>query len=205
MTTNKAPPPSLWSGKLRRAGLLVLMCTTLFTSACGITAPRSNEGYADMESLGMHDTDRVMSLSLGPTLLHFAARYIDDEPEIRDLLRSLDGVRIRIYEIDGDTSRVAQRIFSMSEHLQQDGWAPVMLVREQDEETHMLLRMYNDHISGMVVLVSDGESEAVIVNLMGEIRPEQFSDVMVALEVDAPGVDSVEVANEGEGVVRDRL
>jgi hypothetical protein len=44
-----------------------------------------------------------------------------------------------------------------------------------------------------------GESEAVIVNLMGEIRPEQFGDVMVALEVDAPGVDGVKVAQTGEG------
>jgi hypothetical protein len=184
---------------MRLAGVLALACATLFTSACGITAPRSNDGYADLESLGMHDTDRVMSLSIGPTLLHFAARYMDDDPETRDLLRSLDGVRIRIYEIDGDASRVAQRIFSMSEHLQEDGWDPVLLVREQDEEVHMLVRMDNDHISGMTVLVSDGESEAVIVNLMGEIRPEQFGDVMVALEVDAPGVGDVQVAQAGEG------
>lgn len=186
-------------GNMRRAGLLLLACGTLFIGACGITAPRSNDGYADLESLGMRDTDRVINLSIGPTLLHFAARYMDDEPETRDLLRSLDGVRIRIYEIDGDASRVAHRIFRMSEHLQEDGWEPVMLVREQDEEVHMLLRMDNNHISGMTVLISDGESEAVIVNLMGEIRPEQFGDVMVALEVDAPGVDDVQVAQNGEG------
>ncbi len=74
-----------------------------------------------------------------------------------------------------------------------------MLVRERDEEVHMLLRMKDDHISGMTVLVSDGESEAVIVNLMGEIRPEQFSNVMVALEVDASGVEEVQVAPIGEG------
>jgi hypothetical protein len=184
---------------MRRAGSLVLACVTLFISACGITAPRNNDGYADLESLGMRDTDRVMNISIGPTLLHFAARYIDDEPETRDLLRSLDGVRIRIYEIDGDAGRVAQRIFTMSEHLQEDGWEPVLLVRDKDEEVHMLLRMDKEHISGMIVLVSDGESEAVIVNLMGEIRPEQFGDVMVALEVDAPGVDNVQVEQTSEG------
>ena len=87
----------------------------------------------------------------------------------------------------------------MSEHLREDGWEPVLLVREQDEEVHMLLRMVNHHISGMTVLVSDGESEAVIINLMGEIRPEQFGDVMVALDVDAPGVDDVQVVQIGEG------
>jgi len=187
------------SGNILGAVLALLACVTLLISACGITAPRSNDGYADLESLGMRDTNRLISLSIGPTLLHFAARYMDDEPEIRDLLRSLDGVRIRIYEIDGDAGRVAQRISSMSEHLREDGWEPVLLVREQDEEVHMLLRMVNHHISGMTVLVSDGESEAVIINLMGEIRPEQFGDVMVALDVDAPGVDDVQVTQIGEG------
>ncbi|MEM1413114.1 MAG: hypothetical protein AAGH19_12230, partial [Pseudomonadota bacterium] len=77
---------------------------------CGITAPRSNAGYADLDSLGMFDTDLTMSLSLGPTVLRFAARYTDDDPETQALLRSLDGVRVRIYEIDGDADRVAGRV-----------------------------------------------------------------------------------------------
>lgn len=184
---------------VRSAALLALACMTLLIGACGITAPRSNDGFADLESLGMRDTDRVMNISIGPTLLHFTAGFLDDDPEIRELLRGLDGVRVRIYEIDGDASRVAQRISAMSVNLQGDGWAPVMLVREEDEEVHMLMRVVDGQICGMTVLVSDGDSEAVIVNLMGEIRPQQFSDVMVALEVDAPGIDDVQVAEQGEG------
>lgn len=170
----------------------------LSVAACGITAPRSNEGYADLESLGMFDTDRVISLSIGPTLLRFAANHIDDdEPEVRDLLRSLDGIRIRVYEVDGDAERVAGRMQRMSTRLQEDGWEPVMLIRQSDEQAHMLLRMEGDQICGMTVLLLDGEDEAVVINLMGEIQPQQFSDVMVALEVDAGNVDEVEVA-EGD-------
>jgi hypothetical protein len=50
----------------------------------------------------------------------------------------------------------------------------------------------------MTVLVSDGESEAVVINLMGEIRPQQFSDVIVALDVDTPGVENVQLAEVEE-------
>jgi len=184
---------------VRTFSFLVAALYLLFISACGFTAPRSNEGFANLESLGMRDTDRVMSLSIGPTLLRFAAKYIDDDPEIRDLLRSLDGVRVRIYEIDGNPQRVAARIGTMSEHLQSEGWEPVVLVREKNEETHMLLRMSGDRIQGMTVLTTDGYSEAVVVNLMGDIRPEQFGDVMVALNVDAPGIEDVKVASVTEG------
>ena len=178
----------------RHLRLCVISSAALLLSACGLMAPRSNDGYANLESLGMRDTDRVMSLSIGPTLLHFAARYTDEDPEIRDLLKSLDGVRIRIYEIDGDASRVAARINAMSHHLREDGWEPVLLVREENEETHMLLRRVNGRISGMTVLSSDGESEAVVVNLMGDIQPAQFGGVMLALDVEAPGVEDVKVA-----------
>ena len=185
---------------LARLALAAALVVSLV--ACGITAPRGNEGYADLDSLGMMDTDRVISLSLGPTMLHFAARYIDDEPEVRDLLRSLDGVRVRIYEIDGDASKVADRMQNMSTRLQDDGWEPVMLVSQEDEQGHMLMRMVDGQIRGMTVLVLDGNDEAVIVNLMGEIDPTQFTDVMVALDVDAGGVDEVEieVAEEQVGV-----
>jgi hypothetical protein len=38
----------------------------------------------------------------------------------------------------------------------------------------------------------------VVVNLMGEIQPQQFSDVMVALDVDAAGVEEVQPRDDQE-------
>jgi hypothetical protein len=178
--------------------LLGIAGLSIALSACGLTAPRSSDGYADLESLGMRDTDKVMTLSIGPALLRFAASHVDDDPEVRDLLKSLDGVRIRIYEIDGDAGKVAMRMDNMSRHLQEDGWEAVMLIREEDEATHMLLRVVDEQIRGMTVLVSDGVSEAVVINLMGEIKPQQFSEVIVALDVDTPGVENVQLADVEE-------
>jgi len=178
--------------------LLVAAGLAAILTACGLTAPRSSAGYADLESLGVLDTDQVMTLSIGPALLRFAANHVDDDPEVRELLRSLDGVRIRIYEINGDAGRVALRIDSMSRHLQDDGWEPVMLVRKDDEATHMLMRVVDQRIRGLTVLVTDGDSEAVVVNLMGTIQPEQFGEVMMALDTETPGLEDVQVAGPEE-------
>ena len=179
-----------------RAATAALAClaAALALAGCGLTAPRSNDGFADLDSLGIADTDRVLTLSVGPALLRFAANHIEDDPEAEALLRSLDGVRIRIYEIDGDAGRVLARMGRMSDELQADGWEPVMLVRSEGEQAHMLLKVVDEQIRGMTVLVCDGESEAVVINLMGEIEPQQFGGVMVALDVDAAGAQSVEVA-----------
>jgi hypothetical protein len=176
----------------------VIGLAAVLLSGCGLTAPRSNDGYADLDSLGVFDVDNTLTLSIGPSLLRFAARHTDEDPETQALLRNLDGVRIRIYEIDGDAQRVAGRVDSMGMKLQQQGWEPVAVLREADETVHMLMKPVEgrdgQRIAGLTVLVAD-QHEAVVVNVMGDLKPEFFSDTMVALDVDvAPEVQVAAVS-----------
>ena len=168
--------------------LLALVLMGFMLASCGITAPRSNQGYANLDSPGMNDTDRTMSLSLGPTTLRFAARFLDDEPENQALLRSLDGVRIRIYEVTGETDRITRNFERMGGKLLDDGWDPVMLVREEGELVQMYARLTGGKLRGLTIVSAD-ESEVVVVNVMGDIDPVYYGDVMLALNVDdAPEV-----------------
>ena len=173
-----------------------LLGLVLMLAGCGLTAAKHAEGFAELDSLGVFDVDRTVALSIGPTLLHFAAAHIDDDPDVEKLLRDLDGVRIRVYEIDGDPRRVARRIQHMSQHLREHGWEQVALVREQAEVMHFLVKICEERMCGLTLLTSDGDSEAVVINLIGEIQPERFSEVMVALDVDAPGATTVQMAGQ---------
>ena len=168
--------------------VLVLTLTAFIRSSCGITEPLSNDGYANLDSPGMSDTNRTMSLSLGPTVLRFAARFMDDEPETQALLRSLDGVRIRTYEVNGDNERIAQNFEHMGKKLDNDGWQPVMLVREEGELVQMYAKPSNGGMQGLTIVSAD-EEEVVVINIMGDIDPAYYKDVMLALDVeDAPDV-----------------
>ena len=181
--------------RIRGFQLLLLISVMLILCSCGITAPRSNEGFANLDSPGMNDTDRTMTISLGPTVLWFAARFLDDEPETQALLRSLDGVRIRIYEVDedGDMNRIANNFERMGGKLLDDGWDPVMLVREEGEFVQMYVKSSGGGIRGLTIVSADDE-EVVVVNVMGDIDPVYYRDVMVALNVDdAPEVQIVSV------------
>lgn len=180
------------TGQSRPAGLKAvglafgLVCSL---AACGITAPRHSEGYADLDSLGVFDTDRTMALSIGPALIRIAVWATnEDDPKVAELLRRLDGVRIRIYEINGDAGRVAERTREMSLRLQARDWQPVMLVQEEGEQTNMLVRSGGERILGLTLITSDDE-EAVVINVMGNLDPAHFSEAMVALSVDAPEVE----------------
>ena len=174
--------------RLRAATLIGLVA--LMLASCGITAPRGNDGFANLDSPGMNETDRSMTISLGRTTLWFAAKFLDEEPETQALLRSIDGVRIRIYEVneDGDTDKIADNFADMGGKLLDDGWDPVMLIREEGELTQMYMKSSVKGISGLTIVSADDE-EVVVVNVMGDIDPVYYQDVMLALNVDdAPEV-----------------
>lgn len=172
-----------------------VVCATVLVfvlSACGITAPRYNEGFANLDSPGMTETDRTMALSLGPTVLHFAARFLDNEPETQALLKTLDGVRVRIYEVHGDHGKVTRNFERMGHKLGNDGWDPVMLVSEEGELVQMYAKKSASGLCGLTVVSADND-EVVVVNIMGDIDPVHYGDVMVALNVEA--APKVQVVN----------
>ncbi len=166
--------------RLCAAGLALWMLT-----GCGLTAPRGSDGFARLQSPGVFDTDVTLRLSIGPSLLRFAASQVDDDPATRALLRELEGVRVRLYEIDGDASKVAQRLEAMHAALRAEHWEPVVAVREANERTYMLVKTGERGVAGLMVLNSDGE-EVVMVNVMGDLRPELFTQTMAALELEVP-------------------
>ena len=167
----------------RTLKLAVVAIAALSLAACGFTAPRGNAGYANLDSPGMDETNRTMALSIGPTTMWFAARFLDAEPETQALLRSLDGVRIRTYEVYGDSERISQNFERMGGKLLDDGWDPVMLVREEGELVQMYAKSSGKGIQGLTIVSAD-ESEVVVVNVMGDIDPVYYRDVMVALDMD---------------------
>ena len=115
-----------------RTALVVALVLVL--TGCGFMAPQRNAGYADIDRLSWRDVDTTMNLSIGPTLLRFAANMIEDDPQTRELLRSLDGVRIKIYRIEGDAFNVATDLDQASRELATQGWEPIDWEVDEDND-----------------------------------------------------------------------
>lgn len=166
--------------------LAIILASIL--AGCGITAPNNSAGFAEVDSLDWREVDGTMTLSLGPSALWLIASLIDDDPQTRALLQGLEGIRVKTYTIEEDAALpVAADLNAMSKELRQQAWEPVLLVQEEGETTHMLMKIDGEEITGITVLTSDGH-EVVFVNIMGTLQPEQFVTAMAALEVDSPAV-----------------
>jgi hypothetical protein len=63
---------------------------------------------------------------------------------------------------------------------------PVATVRDDGELVSVLVRSgREDRVRGMAVMVHD-QSEVVLINLIGDFRPEMFNAFMAELDIDAP-------------------
>ncbi len=172
---------------MQRIVYLFIVCLCL--SGCGVTAPQRDAGFADVDTPSWRHVDQTLSLSFGPTLLSLAAAMIEDDPQTKKLLRSLDGVRVKVYEVEpGHEQAVSETLDDMRQSLLTQAWEPVMLVQEKNESTYLLVKMEGEKVCGITVLNTDGV-EAVFVNVMGDLQPELFHQTVAALDVPAPEIE----------------
>jgi hypothetical protein len=158
----------------------------MMVSGCGLTASSRNEGFADFDSLQMPPgVDHRLTLSLGPSVLWLAARFVGDEPETQAILRGLDGIRIKVYDITGDEGVAATELGLLSSELQGRNWEPFLRVKEDGEQVDLLVKTYGETIHGLVLLGID-DKEAFVINVMGELQPEQLAGALAALDVSVP-------------------
>jgi hypothetical protein len=129
-------------------------------------------------------------VTVGPVLLKFAAMIASfKEPEVAKLLRSIKHVRVNVVEFDrSNRADAATKIAEVKAHLEAEGWAPTVQVRERGEKeaVDVYIKLgVDDTIEGIVVTVIDSNKEAVFVNVVGDIKAEQIAALCESLDIDA--------------------
>lgn len=168
------------------ARVLVAAGALAMLAGCGITGNyRMNPGFANF-SPGIRDTDREFALSLGTLPLKIAKALTKDDPELSVILQDIKAVRVYVYAVDGHPLRVRERIERSRARLLDDGWNSAVAVRDDGEFATALVRTEEqDRIQGLAVMMQDSE-EVVLINLIGDIRPETFEMVIAEMGIEIP-------------------
>ena len=162
---------------------LVIVCLSA-APAVAQSGARSSEGYVDLARLGnldeLFDDDPVVEVNIeGPllTLVAEASRY--EDPELADMLSTLDGIYVRGYETrSAGFLRIAERTRRMGRELEDAGWSTVVKVSDDEESVHMYMRADERGVNGMVVMMAEQYSdETVFLNIVGDIDPAQIGRI----------------------------
>lgn len=120
-------------------------------------------------------------------LIAMVARLAEKaEPEMGELLRGLKQVRVNVIGLDeGNREEVQDRVKSIREKLARGGWERIVTAQKDKEDVGVYVKTKGSEVfEGVVVTVLSGDSEAVLVNIVGNISPDQIATVGERLNIE---------------------
>lgn len=147
-------------------------------------------GFVDFGKFTAASGREFVEVNLPSSLLKFAARIAaTDEPEVAQLLRSITQVRVNVIGMD-ETNResTVSRIEGIRADLEKRGWQKIVTARAgadggSDDVAVYLKSRGEDAIEGVVVTVIARKGEAVLVNIVGNIRADQIAELAEQLDI----------------------
>jgi Domain of unknown function (DUF4252) len=164
--------------------LAVLAAATLFTHTARADAPPP--GFIDFGTLAPSGDSTFVEVNLKRNLLQLAARLTErHEPEVAKLLRSIHSVRVNVVGMNQENrTAVRQQIEAVRRQLNASDWERVVTAQEKKQDVGVYIKPRNDEaVDGIVVTVIQGDREAVFVNVVGDIRPDQLAKIGESLNI----------------------
>jgi hypothetical protein len=165
-------------------------------AALTLSAIISSSVFAGSSSLGQVDFgkfrptagEQFVQVDINGTLLKLAAAFTkNEEPEISELIRNLQSVRVNVLGInDENREETTTRINEIRADLDTQGWTRVVTVLEgKGDDVAVFIRAANDtEIHGIVVSVISHSGEAVLVNIVGNVGIDQIAKIGEKLNID---------------------
>lgn len=158
---------------------------TLF--AAGSVMAASN-GEIDFADLSKHYGEPKVEVNLTADLMKMIGSFAKSEdPEVAEILSKLEHVKVRVYELNGELKHANETLETASKRLKADNWNTLVTVNdyEDDQNVRIFSKTSDGIIDGFVVMVVSPEvagGEAVFVNIVGDIDPNQVAKITNSLD-----------------------
>lgn len=159
---------------------LMLLLLLAVAGAVADDALEGQPGYVDFGDLSALDGgEPSVEISLGGALLGFlAAATREEDSELADTLGKLRSIRVTVFEVAPENVAEARdRADKISRDLEARDWDPAVVVKSKEQTIRMYMKLLEGRVAGMAVMMIEPGSEAVFMNIVGEIDPAQLGRV----------------------------
>jgi len=172
-----------------RTILLCVLCA-LLTFAVAATATAKDKkkaqdytkhpGYVDFHTLEIFgDEEAKIEVYLRKPMLDLLRKFIENEdPELYEIFGKLQLVRVQVFDVTRDLAlKFDEESTKTIKALDKGGWERVVRVNDEGERVFVYLKPSDDFewIQGIVVIAMKDMEEAVFVNIVGDIHPDDIS------------------------------
>jgi hypothetical protein len=145
-------------------------------------------GQVDFGSFSASNSGaQFVEVNVTSSLISLAAKFVEkDQPDVAQVLKGLQLVHVNVIGLDDQNrSDIESRIQNVRKDLAAKGWERIVTVQEKSQDVGVYLKTQNkDTVQGLVVVVQDGKNQAVFVNVVGDIKPEQLAMLGEKLHID---------------------
>jgi hypothetical protein len=150
----------------------------------------TEQGQIDFADLSTHYGEPKVEINLSAGLMKLVGSFANSEdPEIGNILSNLESIKVRVYNLNGKLEKANSTIDRVSSKLKKDKWETLVTVNnnEENQKVRIFSKSTSNVIDGVVVMVVSPEKEggeAVFINIVGQIDPEQIGKVAKTLDID---------------------
>jgi hypothetical protein len=144
-------------------------------------------GQIDFGSFKAPSGAEFVEVNVTSSLISLATKFLEkDQPEAAQILKGLQLVHVNVIGLNEENRpELETRVQEIRKELEKKGWERIVKVQEKNQDVGVYLKTQNkDTVQGLVVVVLDGNKEAVFVNVVGDIKPEQLSMLGEKLHID---------------------
>jgi len=155
-------------------------------------SPGFVDSSAFVELAGGDEQIRI-EVNIYHSMLQIVCKSLDED--FKDIVCGLDSIRAVILELEsGQHGEAVEIVRTTSKSLRKRGWERMALIREDDEEIHVLVLNDEDRIEGLVVMVA-GEDELIFTNIAGTLDLAAIQ--RIGEEMDLPGLEDLDLDDLG--------
>jgi hypothetical protein len=161
---------------------------SLIASLClAAQAERLPAGAVDFGAFTPSADGEFVEVQIRSNLISMVAKLAEkQEPQVAEMLRNIQLVRVNVIGLDDkNRSEVQARIKEVRAKLDKDGWERIVTAQKKDEDVGVYVKTRgNEAVEGVVVSVLSGTREAVLVNVIGNLKPEQIAELGERFDID---------------------
>lgn len=180
---------------LRLRSLLLPVCLLLAASwtahAQGTSPLPSHPGYVNIEEVeSWFGAPASIQVDLQGSLLDLIAQSSRSDGNLSEIVDGLAAIQVRGFPMDGvNAEEITRRTEAFAQRLEDEGWRRVLYLRDGAEVARVFLRpdpdSDDDRIAGLTVLAVDPSDEAVLINVVGPISPDQLQRLGAGLQIES--------------------
>ena len=154
-------------------------------------AMKAYPGYVDFGGLTELFGEPAVQIAVGQSLLNMIGAFgAGADPDVADLFSRLHGVRVKVFHNPSLSDDIFEHVKGVSASLQGEGWEPVVSIDHRYEQVRVFMKLNGESVEGITLMALE-DDEAVFVNVIGDLDPDELRHVIDKFNVDIDDEDDV--------------